>query len=459
MLTSAVTAHTGKIYFFGGNDYWRFDLARDAVDPGYPKPISRFWRGLSGRVDAAIPGQGDRARKIYFFQGREYIRYDMEADRVDPEYPKPIEGNWPGLGGAPIDAAITLPNGKLYFFRGGEYWRYDWEDDRVDPGYPKAVRDHWPGLPAHIDALVRGQGKRSHKVYAFEGDRYYRYDTRRNAVDAGYPREIETAWAGLTHDHKAAAHRAIERFRQRSGSGAWPNIPRGEVANIMKQRVDQPSGTDQGSRAFCGMAALIYALVKHQPDIYVSMCIQLYEEGAFRSKAGRVEPSITTRRARNPESPKSADWIMMAALRDDANAIFDVGSEANQFVDGITTPWEMRDWARSVLGYANVGYESCYIIGEDNALELAKKAYDKGGIGLLMIDGALIKEDKEITVGMPTHWVVFEGNLEVDAGSRWVRDSGHYKFDVWSWGKSTLHSVDAGEGLFEDAMYGAVSAW
>ena len=52
----------------------------------------------------------------------------------------------------------------------------------------------------------------------------------------------------------------------------------------------------------------------------------------------------------------------------------------------------MRDWGRLVLGYANVGYESCYMFGDHKALGLAKKARDKGGVGFLMIDSALIKE-------------------------------------------------------------------
>ncbi|MCA9456183.1 MAG: hypothetical protein KC587_05940, partial [Nitrospira sp.] len=41
--------------------------------------------------------------KVYFFQGKEYARYDIAQDRADSDdgngnaYPRPIRNNWPGL--------------------------------------------------------------------------------------------------------------------------------------------------------------------------------------------------------------------------------------------------------------------------------------------------------------------------------------------------------------------------
>ena len=103
-------------------------------------------------------GQG--SDKVYFFRGSEYLRYDIPSDQVDPGYPAPILGNWPGwpVYWDYVDAAINWGNGKAYFFRGSEYLRYDIASDQVDPGYPAPILGNWPGWPDYwnyTDAAVR----------------------------------------------------------------------------------------------------------------------------------------------------------------------------------------------------------------------------------------------------------------------------------------------------------------
>jgi hypothetical protein len=178
---SAILWNNGKAYFFRGEEYVRYtmdparewvdpgtmDPVREGVDPGYPKPIAGNWPGLAeafaltiaNRIDAAIAwGNG----KAYFFSGDRYVRYEMDPARegVDPGYPKPIAGNWPGLAEAlpigpgsatatdGIDCAVVWNNGKAYFFKGDRYVRYEMDPARegVDPGYPKPIAGNWPGL-------------------------------------------------------------------------------------------------------------------------------------------------------------------------------------------------------------------------------------------------------------------------------------------------------------------------
>ena len=66
--------------------------------------------------------------KVYFFKGPQYAQYDVGANRVDPGYPKPIQGLWAGLPAsfaAGVNAAVVWNNGKAYFFKGSEYISHD----------------------------------------------------------------------------------------------------------------------------------------------------------------------------------------------------------------------------------------------------------------------------------------------------------------------------------------------
>jgi hypothetical protein len=160
-IDAAVLWPNGKAYFFKGTDYIRYDIAADRVDPGYPLSIAGNWPGFPSNfthdIDAAIVWPNGKA---YFFKGAEYIRYDIATDRVDTGYPLSIAGHWPGFPAdfaSDIDAAVLWPNGKAYFFEGEDYIRYDIATDRVDPGYPLPIADYWPGVWS--DNVVTGDAR------------------------------------------------------------------------------------------------------------------------------------------------------------------------------------------------------------------------------------------------------------------------------------------------------------
>lgn len=90
-------AYAGKAYFFKGGHYLRYDWAQDGIDQA--EKLLSAW-GLTGAfaagVDAAVNGHGDYAGKVYFFKGDQYVRYDWATDSVD-RGPVPMVENWPGL--------------------------------------------------------------------------------------------------------------------------------------------------------------------------------------------------------------------------------------------------------------------------------------------------------------------------------------------------------------------------
>lgn len=190
---------SGKAYFFKGNQYLRYDIKADKTDPGYPRPIAGAWPGFPASFNAGV--DADLAwnnGKVYFFKGSQYIRYDVAADRVDPGYPKPIAGIWRGLWTDNIDAAMTWPNGKAYFFKGNQYIRYDIATNKADPGYPKLIAAGWRGLPASFNAgLQAAVTWPNGKSYLFKGNQYVRYDIKTDRADPGYPKLITAGWPGF----------------------------------------------------------------------------------------------------------------------------------------------------------------------------------------------------------------------------------------------------------------------
>jgi len=199
VITEALAWPTGKVYFFQENQYSRYDLIIDHVDPGYSLATVDYWPGLDafgGYVHGAFvaPNRTD----AYFFNNGRYVRYDIAADEVAAGYPRNISPDWQGLWSTGVDAAVLWPNGKVYFFRGGQYDRYDLGNNQVDAGYPKSIAGMWHGLEPFsrgIDAVfVRPDGQ---KAYFFRGDYYIRYDIAADRADPGYPLRIEDYWHGL----------------------------------------------------------------------------------------------------------------------------------------------------------------------------------------------------------------------------------------------------------------------
>ena len=86
--------------------------------------------------------------KLYFFTGASYTRFDVRKKKMDAGYPRIIAlANWPGVFPEGIDAACHVREGEVFFFSGNQFIRYDLKSEKTLPGYPKKIdHDSWPGL-------------------------------------------------------------------------------------------------------------------------------------------------------------------------------------------------------------------------------------------------------------------------------------------------------------------------
>ncbi|MFJ4356063.1 hemopexin repeat-containing protein [Streptomyces massasporeus] len=246
---AAVNLEAGNLYLFRGAQYVRYNVAADSVDPGYPLAIAGNWPGFSeagfaSGVDAAVNwGNG----KLFFFKGPNYLRYDIATDRADPGYPLAIAGNWPGLSEAGfasgVDAAVNWGNGKVYIFKGPNYLRYDIATDRADPGYPLAIAGNWPGLKeAGFGSSVRAA------VDLFDGRDVWLPNAERLPATKAGPKYIPLPWRGVLHTTEGPTiDGALQTFR---ATNFWPTL----TIEPNTLRVVQHYSLNAGARALSDAA-------------------------------------------------------------------------------------------------------------------------------------------------------------------------------------------------------------
>ena len=257
-----------RVYFFSGAEYVRFDSSINNVPVVYPLDIIRWWGGLPANINAAFyRGKG----RAYFFSGNQYYRYTVLRNAVDAGYPKPIAGNWPGMSDigfdSGLDAAVNWGNGKVYFFKVNQYCRYDLPSDKVDTGYPKPIAGNWPGISgtiftSGIDAAINYG---NNKVYFFKDDCYGRLDLTSKALDAGYPKLIAGNWPGV---YTTGIDAALEWPYAELAPGGF-NVP---TARSGCQLVAAGGGNNQGGEQF------LMNLDYHEPAHPVTCAVGEYRQ-------------------------------------------------------------------------------------------------------------------------------------------------------------------------------------
>jgi hypothetical protein len=141
------------VYFIRGNQFIQFNVTQDQVVAG-PAALTTItgWPAAWTTVDAAINNPAGAPgsywdKKVYFFRGTEYLRFNVATNSVDIA-PKLISAGWPGVYTSGINYGFMKSN-KAYFFKGTEYLRFNLSntpaEEKVDVA-TRTIQGYWAGL-------------------------------------------------------------------------------------------------------------------------------------------------------------------------------------------------------------------------------------------------------------------------------------------------------------------------
>ncbi|XP_076434078.1 matrix metalloproteinase-25 [Peromyscus maniculatus bairdii] len=183
----AIANIRGEIFFFKGPWFWRLQPSGQLVSPR-PARLHRFWEGLPEHV-RVIQAAYARPRdgRIILFSGPQFWVFQ---DRQLEGAARPlVEFGLPP--GEEVDAVFSWPlNGKTYLIRGQQYWRYDEEAARLDPGYPRAL-SLWEGAPpSPDDVTISNTGD----TYFFKGTHFWRFAKGSVKSESDSPQPMGPKW-------------------------------------------------------------------------------------------------------------------------------------------------------------------------------------------------------------------------------------------------------------------------
>ncbi|MEJ1287457.1 matrix metalloproteinase-25 [Cricetulus griseus] len=183
----AIANIRGETFFFKGPWFWRLQPSGQLVSPR-PARLHRFWEGLPTHV-RVIQAAYARPRdgRIILFSGPWF--WVFQDRQLEGEARPLVEFGLPP--GEEVDAVFSWPlNGKTYLIRGQQYWRYDEEAARLDPGYPR-VLSLWEGAPpSPDDVTVSNTGD----TYFFKGTHFWRFAKGSVKSESDSPQPMGPKW-------------------------------------------------------------------------------------------------------------------------------------------------------------------------------------------------------------------------------------------------------------------------
>jgi hypothetical protein len=238
-------------------------------------------------------------------------------------------------------------------------------------------------------------------------------------------------------------------------STAWPKLDRVKVLDRLKELHDDPNRFDQGPLGLCTAAAFYHHIIQRKALEFYAFGKSLYVDGIGFLGDLKVAPGDDVRRADytalfkgKASAPPQADWMLMSALRDSQNVLFDFEGAADESTAMITSARELSGWYERTGFYSDVSYTSQFFVGLLDASLSDIKAIKKTATNhvALWIDIRLIHDQRG-----GSHMMTLESPLVIDEANNRVT------CDYWTWGQP-VKSLAATLDSWEKYYYGAITA-
>lgn len=201
------------LFFFKNRQFVCWDVASEAMLPGYPRDIEADWPGLLGSFPGAalrgalhVPAWG--AKVYFFFEGRSQAavwdlgRRALEPAKVEARELLPsalTQGDF-----TPVYAQLADGQAVIYAFNGFDYTRWTVgarPGGAEDAGFPRRIERDWkeglvlaPRAGVYVDWPSRSSAHSNRKLYFFMGNLYLRWDVPSNSRN--YRLDILAGWKG-----------------------------------------------------------------------------------------------------------------------------------------------------------------------------------------------------------------------------------------------------------------------
>jgi|GEM_PF-2430743 len=255
----------------------------------------------------------------------------------------------------------------------------------------------------------------------------------------------------------APALAQVAAFRSAAGTSPW-KLNRAAVADRLTELIHKPELIDQDGLNLCGPASFFHLWIKRDPLAFARFATQLYETGSSYISTLAVKPGsdllkqdYATIASRVAGFSPPADWMVMSALRDSENSVFDYEGTPEEDVSAITLPGTLAEWLRTTGLYTTVNDETnlYFTKGMAHATGLVPAA-DRDIV--MLVNSDMLSGFTPVPVILnlfPNHFIVLNSPLVITS-------SGEVKIDYWSGGSN--HTETIARASFEDNYYGAVIA-